>query len=390
MATTEVNGEASATSAPDHTLLVARFATLFLLAPEELDQTEIRDKLVEALREDARVSAVAEPEPLAPDERDGHRVFLHRDDADPQSMITGADARNCVVFPQPIEFEVHVPRKNQPTQFSLDEPASEDYVAVWDGSTLIVGWRQKDASVSSTGGQIVAQILDDAAQGVGYEVYSQACDPACRHVFAHVNMFIDAAPDVETSTFTAEGWNGVRVRTTKMQDDASSVGLLYWDISAAVDLFSGVKNVGRRVLDLEAAARSDLIGLMRLQYLRAHVYEHGYRDRPKMLWDIRDWRSRARVHVARLWLLLASIEESRREWSELKHQLEKQLDDRGMTSLFQRDLPVDVATIEALNTVPIQGALQESSDSLDSTALTRATSAIAVSAVIGVVVGHFL
>jgi hypothetical protein len=154
--------------------------------------------------------------------------------------------------------------------------------------------------------------------------------------------------------------------------------------------FAEMKNLGRRVLDLEAAARGTLLGLMRLQHQRAHVREHHLYERPRLLWKIRGWRRKARADLTRSWVLLASIEEVRREWSEARSRLEAAAEREGQTALFALDHLDDARKIDDLDTVPIQRGIENAARQMDSNALVLATGSTGFAGLVGVVIGHFL
>jgi len=151
-----------------------------------------------------------------------------------------------------------------------------------------------------------------------------------------------------------------------------------------------MKNLGRRILDLERAARGELLGLMKIQYKRAHASEHPLRERPVLLWQIRGWRRQSRASLARLWMTLTATEELKREWADVRVHFTDSLAGGGGSILFEGDEADETEAITSLDTSLIQRGIGEASARLDQTALVYATASTGLAALAGVLVGYFL
>jgi hypothetical protein len=180
---------ATAAEVPEAEELIARFATIFLLVDQDSEPHDVSRRLSKALNADPRVVALSDPEALDVDYCREFSVFPASEDVMSPDLLFGRDQRPSMSLSQPFGFRVRVPKKNQPTYYSIDEPASDEYVCVWDGRALVVGWTQPGGRpIPASGGQIVEDILADIAHAAGFGVYGQACSPGCRHVFSHVDM----------------------------------------------------------------------------------------------------------------------------------------------------------------------------------------------------------
>jgi hypothetical protein len=330
-------------------------------------------------------------EPLDEEYNNDQLVFPAAEDYEDPALVTGADSRRAIRWSHEIAFSVHVPAKNQPTYFRLDTVASEDYYAFWDGYTLLVGWTgYDDDRVGAAGGQVVIDIVRDAAVACGCDIYVQACMPTCHHLFAHANLRIREDPTEAKVRFEAGRDPDLIVRVPTITPAVPALGYFFWLIGGSFEEFAFTKNRARRVLDLEQVTRETLLDLMRVEYSRAHILEHRLRDRPKMRWMIRGWKKQARVSLAKVWLGLAAIEETRRDWGDWRNRFRGISADYGTELIFSADRRDDDTAVESLNTSLIQTGVQDASTRLASRALVNATAAAGVAAIVGVIIGHFL
>jgi hypothetical protein len=95
--------------------------------------------------------------------------------------------------------------------------------------------------------------------------------------------------------------------------------------------------------------------------------------------------------MARLWVVLTAIEELRRGWADLRRSYTEEVDRiPSLTWFFAVDDNADADNVSSLDTSPIQRGITEAADRLDQGALMRATLGVAIAAIVGVIVGHFL
>ena len=374
----------------------------FLLLTDIPDEKahELRASLLEALREDSRVAHASTPRDNQPDGFADRYSFFRAQPSPEEAeesgdvLLSGRDQSPAVQFWDPILMTVHVPLKNQPNHSPNDAVAAQDYEVLWDGWIALVSWTQDSPDdIPFAGGQVLADILRLAAEAVGAELYVQACSPYCDHLFNHTNVVVQHDASSKTSAFVpAEQLATVTFRTSDDIGSARDAALaLYVELGSAAEAFAQMKNIGRRVLDLERAARGHLLFLMKLLYSRAHVSEHTVRERPRMLWNIRGWRQHSRTTMARMWVMLTAIQEVTREWEDRRRQyLQRIAENPSRELVFAIDEANEVSAIESLDTRPIREGIAEASDRLDHGALVLATLGTGAAAIAGVIVGHFL
>jgi hypothetical protein len=268
----------------------------FFLFSDNVKPDDLRAAIVKALEADSEVATVdVEPPEPTNDFLDETSIFPAVTDLDQKSttsLLSGGDQQRSVQFETPIPFVVSVPRKNQPTVKPDDEVAAQRYFVLWDGWIVIVAWSQRDRLVPEAGGQIVSDILSRAVQKAGATLYVQACSPACKHLFNHTTLLVEqveSAGEPGPRLAPAPQWNTAILQTERSVESPVKAALaVYAELGTAVERFAQMKNLGRRILDLEDLARSQLLALMRIQYQRAHVWEHPIWNRPPMLWRLRD------------------------------------------------------------------------------------------------------
>ena len=149
-----------------------------------------------------------------------------------------------------------------------------------------------------------------------------------------------------------------------------------------------MKNLGRRILDIEHMARHELDDLLSLHYDRSQLTEELFWSWPKEYWKIRKWRRGSRKALSTLWLLIASIEAMRAQWNDRKHYFDSDPDDTR--PVFENDASNDDRAIQGIDVASYQRALEHASARLDATGLTRATLLGGAAGAIVALLIHFL
>lgn len=168
-----------------------------------------------------------------------------------------------------------------------------------------------------------------------------------------------------------------------LADMSDPLAALYGDIIMPLILFTRVKNLGRRVLDLEESARRDLTELLSLNSRHAELGLFGFREKIERRWALRGWRKHGRRLVARLWLQLAEAEAMRRTWSEQNFAFQRRLV-RGMDALFARDTHNEADQVKSLDFSLLRSAVEDAATRQDNRALIAVT---AVGAIAGALAG---
>jgi hypothetical protein len=350
--------------------LVARFGVFLLASEEEVEDSyaTVASRLVEALKQDARVSDVTSPQL---DENWCRQRMVFPAGAERDDLLTGRDMLWAVRFDEPLALSVHVPAKNQPIMTDGDEVPTS-YSVLWDGELLLVSWQwEEDGPIPSSGGHIVRDVLAAAAARMDMKLYVQGCSPGCKHDFTHTDLRIESRPDdgaveFEPAVFTRE----VRVRVSPVfGDDASRSAAVYRAIQRAFSEFTEMKNLGRRILDVERGASADLNAVLAINMSRADIATMGRWKSVKPRLSMLGWRKESRELIARIWLAITNLEFQRRRWEEVRDFFVRYARQSGSELIYEPDYAGEVDQVHSLDTSTTRSAVQEAASRLDNRAL---------------------
>jgi hypothetical protein len=342
------------------------------------------DAVVRALESDPRVTSVNAPDKIEDEWSVPWKVLPSP--ADRTGLITGNDALHGLRFSDPIRFSVDVPEKNQRRVLDTDE-VPRRYQAVWDGVILLVTWTMStDASMPMSGGHVVSEILSDATKNAGYDLYVQACNAACDYEFAHTSLrFRRRKSGEDVEYLESKYFSEVEALVPEGDDPIEEV---FWDLSRLAFEFTHLKNLGRRILEIEGDGRSAVSRLLAIDVERSELALAGPWQRIRSAWGLRGWRRASRREIARVWAALANIELLTRQWDSIRFPFEQESKERGRDSLFRRDYADEVDRVASFNPEVLRASVQESAIRLDNKALFLVTGMGAVAgAVAGGIVG---
>lgn len=338
------------------------------------DIHQLIEDTVGILRGDSRVTEIVKPD-VDVNWMNVEGYWPHCANPHAESLLDGSDRMRVPIFSHPIVFRIRVPRKNQPTFWPGDEPASEEYVASWNGCAVVVGWRQPDRrEISKSGGHPVFEILTSCAQTQGRACYVQACNPACQYQFVHTDMRMHEREENTDIKFEGRGegeW-AAQFSMPIFPSIDEAMGWLNLTMSLVAEPFARYKNIGRRILDIEAACRHDLDGLL------WSLSQHSYVDilAPWRWFHVVRRRRGERRAIGRLWIFLANLERLQRMWN---HESMKLWEDyaegsveQDLVRLFDRDVS-EGAEVGSLDLSLIREAVGQASSRLDNRAVVAAT-----------------
>lgn len=354
--------------------LMAHFGTvLFVPSDPNGDATAGTRELVRSLEADPRVITVKEPQ-LEPSFDWILRFYPSHGHAQSRTLLHGADVQHYLRMSAAVLFEVRVPKKNQPA-FGRDKQAPSDkYIAAWNGCFLMTAWETNDDFVPRSGGHVVIDVLRDAAQRVGGDVYVQACSPGCDYLFTHVGLVVRTDSDADDPSFSPGLHSGiVEVTLPGEATTEDLVGSLYRKIRLAADYFAALKNTGRRVSDIQHAAEDDLISLLMAQHHSIEASTYRLWERLREAWKHRGSRKQRRELAARLLLHAANLEVLKREWNERRLRFERQAQEDQLLLLFANDHPLDAAAIETLSMDTVRATAEHLALRFENRALILAT-----------------
>jgi hypothetical protein len=362
-----------------------RLATVYLGVEHDVaDGVEYASRITQSLEEDPRVTQADVPKP-DPGWSPEFAAYLPIDD-DQDGVLEATRHFHVQRFSEPIGIHVRVPTKNQPKVFETDRIPNEQYFALWDGVSLLIGWEQPAAaSVGISGGHIIEEILAQAAERAEASIVVQACNPSCSYVFLHtaIRATVDSAASTDWSTSPHEEDPGLLEVVVDEGDDLVDVCLTAWfRTSGSLDEFADMKNRGRQILELERVVRRDLDRLNQLHHNRASAAQKGVRERTKALWTYRSWRRTSRYYLARLWLGLGSLERLRRQWTDDAFTFRRTAGEENLTELFAIDTRDEVNLVEQLDLALVESAVEHAGDRLSANILALATAGGAIAGAI--------
>lgn len=369
--------------------VVGRFGSFLLTAPEfAKPYRAVYEALAAALEEDPRVAQVqVDPEY---DDQWSHVYRMYPRPKSAEAIDTGSDSLDVMCFASPIRFSADIPEKNQRRVLEQDRIPTH-YEVLWDGSMCLVTWTiGHDEVIPMSGGHVIADILGDAARRSGFTFFIQACSPGCKHGFAHTSLRFVAKEGgrIEYDATAVPSEVGVRIRST-----ADPAERFFWNQRTTHQAFTELKNQGRRLLDIEKAARLSLERAMVINYSRASLTREApwraLRDR----WATRRWARDLRFEISRVWLLVTQMEALRREWAQERFRFDAATEEAGSALLYTADYADEVDRVESLDPELMRSAVGEAAERLDSQALLRVTLVAALAgggagAVLGAIVGH--
>lgn len=274
-----------------------------------------------------------------------------------------------------ISFTVKVPLKNQPKHYDVDDVPAEEYSAVWNGHTLYVAWQQEGQSIPRSGGHVVVDILSDAVRSIGHDLFVQSCEPSCSNQFMHTTIrIVEPDPENEQQEYISPlSWNAVLLHDEEPADLKGMLSRVAQSLDNTVDNFAVFKNRSRQLINLEGLIRDET------RILLSHYYQtqrHSLRPLVTRMVDYRKkrgWSRDIRLHLARVWLGMILLENTRRTWSEYRRRFDIDVDNSESESLFMTDYRDDLERVKSLQLDRLEAAATQISERLDSGAVVSAT-----------------
>jgi hypothetical protein len=351
---------------------------------------EILSAFIEQLERDSRVSRVERPD-TDPRWSERRRWWLPFNSGDPPDLTGGRDQFVGVEWTSPVSLTVNVPAKNQKTYASDETAPAEIYEVLWDGLVVVVGWAQDTDDLGLAGGQVVEEVLHDAAHQIDQHIHVQSCAPHCDYLFVHANLR-GTRGDVEELVAIGKSGPYEPVEFTAPDDVSvrSTTEDIFWSLKSDLRRFAKLKNVGRRLLEIESFAQTTLDSLLGRYQADAEYALLPWYARARGLREIRRSRRRARRDIATMWLCLASLEKLRRKFSEHAR------DHRDWQSVFSAEMLLehDLDELEIVTSMDLsilrQGT-EHAAERLDNRSVAHAPAWGAVAGgVMGAIFGHFL
>ncbi|GGS50272.1 hypothetical protein [Streptomyces cinerochromogenes] len=372
------NPDAPQGSPDNEPTFLCRIGTIFLLTSKKQKFGEYMEELCKALQGDPRVQWVKRPK-LNPDFCSHMVVYPNADDSDSDEVMHGSDAMRAVHFDRPLLFKIVVPIKNQPQHHHADDIPTDTYWVSWDGVVVMVLWRHERKGIPSSGGQIILQLLEEICASANLGVFNQACSPACTNVFMHSDLIIKQLDDLEDCRILGSDRTTVYVAAPTSEEPEDALIELYYSFGRTSLYFARQKNMGRRIIDLEAEAWQRAAHLLSHYSAHAEASAKPFRKRIVMRWRNRGWRSKVRSLSAQTWVCMTGIEVMLRKWKEVKTDFSDGAKENSCMPIFETDYFDEVAIIESIDLSRLESMSTQVESRLDNRLISIATAGGAVS-----------
>ncbi len=312
--------------------------------------------------------------------------FMANDDYnDPDALVAGHGTYEIIAAWHLISFRVQVPKKNQPVRGPLLDVASEEYLARWNGSILMVFWEQaRESAVPFYGGQVVRDLLREAIKAAGLNC--EIVGPT----FAHTDLRIVAESGGRQRFSHRARWEvGLSLPVAWDPDTLADVAMLLCQGPAAQFYRLAATNTRIRVTD--NVLRNDLVALLQIQHDRSAIPVVPLWVWIAYRWRMRGWRRGARALMSRMWLASAQIEALRSQWEEDQADLNDSISETDGVNLFDVDNTGHQREVAGVDLRFPQEALAYVASRLDNRDVVIATALGALAgAIAGAIAGHFV
>ena len=224
---------------------------------------------------------------------------------------------------------------------------------------------------------------------MGHGLYVQACNPSCDFRFLHVTLRVARVEGLQRTRILAkqDDLQEIEVSVGGADDPDAMTHEVFSEIRTHVAMFALMKNLGRRLLDVEDTTRAELRSLLSAYQVSSEMKAKPLFRTIADRWRTRGWRRQARATAGRLWLGLASLDSIQRIWSERRYSFESVAEKSEWGSaLFGRDLD-ELPAIQSLDLEILRSGVEHASKRLDNREVVLAT---ALGAVGGAVAGSTL
>lgn len=371
--------------------VAARFGTLFMIPDEQMDPEKVFWLLRDALLADSRVQSVTEPH-VDPGSWRRSGVFPFQD-PNISTFLDGGRTLTGLRLPLavPLVIEVSVPTMHADTGEPLENGTLEEYFVFWNGLALLVGWYHLSNSLGFREGQVVFDILTNAASSLGVYTLNQGCSPDCELLFGHKLSLLRATPGSPMTVTTSGSLSAALVYLNCAEDISSLMGAFATEMLLPVELFSELKNIGFRFSWIEDEAQKVIESTLRLE--RSYAGPVLARNCLNPAFWRRRYRSRVEGlrNINRLWTLFAVLQRIRRDWLAKRRAFELNVDPGLAAAIFSIGYEVDTALMEAFDSAPLLANIEQISMRIESRTLAIATGLGVVAAgVLGAVVTAIL
>jgi hypothetical protein len=348
-----------------------RFGALYVSNPKEQDIAVCAERLRSAIEEDPRVEWVKGG---APEKHwDQQPKYYPYPPHSYESCLLGTDLVRSFTLSDEFTFKVHVPKKNQPKRYDVDDVPTEDYLAKWNGEVLAVFFEHPPTSdIAFSSGQVVGDILLEATERIGLGVYRQGCSLTCDDLFSHTSLSIIPSEHAVESPIVIDEPKDADLNMPVMEavvpvhwNMQKVAGVCFLDLKGAITYFYRMKNTAHRLLHVDHMMAHERSDLLELQYQRAKFPEVKLSRKAQELWKLRGWSNKPQATMARLWLQASAIEDLKRTWSRERSEYIRDAAQFGRELLFQIDDDEDVSEIEEIDLSLTQSALDNAAGRLD-------------------------
>lgn len=390
---------------------VGRAAICFMAVGPKGNDAELYNRLIRILKDDSRVenveAASAGSQAFRRPVLTSFGSFVDDESVDEDEAPDPFSHLHAFRFSRPIVLQVRSPRRLQRKFGPFQTIPADRYWAAWDGLTLVVLWKVEEPeaessdeeldefdfidSLSPSGGLLVQDILNEAAEKCETDFHVVACSSECDYTFAHSTLLVKTIGNDGETHFDDEEDGVVHVDLAAEHTPASAVEELHDVIEFSVRAFANLRSDVKTMAEAADLAREDVTELLHLNYERAALSAKPVLKSLPERWKTRKWRSKARQLVARICLDLATLEHVRSDWIRMKHIYDDSARDHNVKVVFENEYDLGLNVVSTLEVSEARSAIDRVTNSLDMRSLILATALGAIfGALIGAVVGSLL
>lgn len=264
-------------------------------------------------------------------------------------------------FAEPIVMKVNIPRRLQNQERGPAAIPAEDYLVAWDGMELLVLWDHDQSKRPSGyfGGFAVLDVINDAVAKVGLETRREPCGPNCDFPFAHTDMMLLPDESISDLVLSPLERGVVEARFPVTDSETKLARALAERLGFTIRTFARMRAFGTTVIASENQARREVGDLLMMQYKRANAAALGiFGSIPTRIRN-HGMPRKMSLLTAGLWLRLATLEQNRRSWGEVRHVYDTSVSASGYGVLFGIEYPQEVNSVQGLEVGSLRSAVEQ-------------------------------
>lgn len=376
-------GTGSESEAPDWVAVKFGLTPAFSDTNGERELPELVQDVRKALFADSRIRDLSAPTDLEPG-WDHTYPFWPRVSSDVEASLRGSDRLRGFRTVEPFTFVVDVPPKNQ-TRTAGYLP--QQHWVAWNGIAMVVAWPQpRRELIDSAAGEVVVDVLHEALHGAKMHLHVQHCSTDCVYQFLHGELLVQDGEGPLASGWEAINGGLTHLAETENPDAESIAEELYWEMSIPLWALFDMKNLGRRITELEAVVRDDASRLLETNHVLSESRRQSLWKRVEDIKANHQRRNEGQRRLSRVWWTLSVLNALRGQWDREVVAFRAQTSEPHLASVTRIDSR-DIELISRQDLSLVTAALEQTASRMDTRVMAAST---AGGAIAGAVAGGLL